>query len=134
MTTRYAFLSDEWFTEVRRIQREHADAVPPDIDVRMNLRVTDTPFGADRVMHMTTDAGRADWGEGHLPDADITLTLGYDTAKGMFVDGDPSAAMEAFMAGKIIVQGDLTRLMQLQAAPPPPGAAALTRALQEITE
>jgi hypothetical protein len=134
VTTRYAFLSDEWFTEVRRIQQEHADAVPPDIDVKMNLRVTDTPFGTDRVMHMVTNAGRADWGEGHLPDADITLTLGYDTAKGMFVDGDPSAAMEAFMAGRIVVQGDLTRLMQLQAAPPPAGAAALTRALQEITE
>ena len=134
MTTRYVFLSDEWFTEVRRIQQEHADAVPPDIDVKMNLRVTDTPFGDDRVMHMATSGGRADWGEGHLPDADITLTLGYDTAKGMFVNGDPSAAMDAFMGGRIVVQGDLTRLMALQAAPPPPGAAALTRALQEITE
>jgi hypothetical protein len=134
VTTRYLFLSEEWFAEVRRIQQEHADAVPPDIEVKMNLRVTDTPFPEDRVMHMATTAGRADWGEGHLPDADITLTMAYETAKAMFVEGNPAAAMDAFMAGRIVVQGDLTRLMQLQTAPPPPGAAALTQALQDITE
>lgn len=134
LTTRYRFLSDEWFIEVRRIQQEHDHAVPLEIDVRMNLRVTETPFGADRIMYMATSGGRADWGEGHLDEADVTLTLGYETARGMFVDGDPQAAIEAFMAGRIVVQGDLTRLMALQTAPPPPGAAALTRALQEITE
>jgi len=132
--TRYPFLSDQWFSEVRRIQAEHADAVPPEVEVRMNLRVTEVPFGTDVVMHMATSAGRAEWGEGHLPDADITLTLGYGTAKEMFVDADPQAAIEAFMAGRIVVQGDLTRLMALQAAAPPPGAPALAKALQDITE
>lgn len=128
------FLSDEWFTEVRRVQTEHTDAVPPEVSVRMNLRVTDTPFSSDRVMHMATSEGQADWGEGHLPDPDVTLTLSYEVAKEMFVVGNPQAAVEAFMAGRIVIQGDLTKLMAMQAAPPPAGAPALARALQDITE
>ncbi|MGH9001204.1 MAG: hypothetical protein ACRDY7_17640, partial [Acidimicrobiia bacterium] len=74
---KHVFLSEEWFAAVRVIQQDHADAVPLDVDVRMNLSVTGTPFESDRVMHMNTSGGKADWGEGHLPDADVTLTLGY---------------------------------------------------------
>ena len=38
------------------------------------------------------------------------------------------------MAGKITVQGDITKLMLIQSAPVPPDAAELAKALQEITE
>ena len=34
----------------------------------------------------------------------------------MIVDQDPAAAMQAFMAGKIKVQGDMMKLMAVQAA------------------
>lgn len=132
--TKHAFLSDDWFAAVRGLQAEHTDAVPPGISVRMNLNITGMPSDGDRRMHMTTRDGTADWGEGLLPEADVTLTLGYDVAKEMFVAGNPQVAVEAFLAGRIVIQGDLTRLMELQAAPPPAGAPAFARALQDMTE
>ena len=42
---KFAFLSPEWFLEVRRLQAEHGPVLPPEADLRMNLRVTETPFG-----------------------------------------------------------------------------------------
>ena len=39
------------------------------------------------------------------------------------VDQDPAAGMQAFMSGKIKVQGDLTKLMTLLSATPESAAA-----------
>jgi len=131
---KHPFLSDAWFDEVRRLHDAAGNAAPEGAEITMNLMITATPFeGGDLPMHMAASGGRADWGKGHLDDADVTLTLGYDTARAIFVDGNPQAAIEAFMAGRIIVQGDITKLMAMQAGPAGP-AAELTKALQEITE
>ena len=132
--TKHPFLSDPWFDEVRRLHEAVGGAAPDGAEFRMNLMITSTPFDGDLAMHMAVSGGRADWGKGHLDDADVTLTLGYDTARAIFVDGNPQAAIEAFMAGKIIVQGDITKLMVMQSTGPGASAAELTRALQEITE
>ena len=132
--TKHPFLSDPWFDEVRRLHEAVGGAAPEGAEFRMNLMITTTPFDGDLAMHMAAAGGRADWGKGHLDDADVTLTLAYDTAKAIFVDGNPQAAIEAFMAGKIIVQGDITKLMVMQSAGPGAGASELTKLLQEITE
>ena len=58
-----------------------------------------------------------DLGELDAPDA--TITTDYDTAKALFVDGDQAVAMQAFMAGKIKVQGDMMKIMAMQTAMPP---------------
>ena len=131
---RYPFLSEEWFAEVRRLHEAYDDAVPPAATIRMNLMIQETPFGRDLPMHMTAEEGQADWGEGHLDDADVTLILGYETARDIFVGGNPQAAIDAFMTGKIIMQGDISKLMEMQMAQPGPRAPELARAMQEITE
>jgi len=71
---------------------------------------------------------------GHISDPDLTVTLDYDTAKAIFVDGNPQAGMQAFMAGKVKVQGDMTKLMAMQAAPPDPRAQELSQKIRAITE
>jgi hypothetical protein len=131
---RYPFLSHEWFTQVRRLHEAYDQVVPLAVAVRMNLMIRETPFGADLPIHMTAEGGQADWGEGHLDEPDVTLIMGYETAREIFVGGNPQAAMEAFMAGKIIMQGDISKLMEMQLAQPGPRAPELTRAMQEITE
>ena len=131
---KYPFLSDDWFVAVRQLQDEHDMAVPPEAEIKMNLMITETPFGIDRAIHMAAASGRADWGHGHLDDADVTMTLAYETAKAIFVGGNPQAAIEAFMAGKITMQGDITMLVVMQATPPAPNAPALAQAMQDITE
>jgi hypothetical protein len=134
VVTKHPFLSDPWFDEVRRLHEAAGGAAPEGAEVRMNLMITSTPFDGDLAMHMAVADGMADWGKEHLDGADVTLTLAYDTAKAIFVDGNPQAAVEAFMAGRIVVQGDITKLMVMQSAGPGAAASELTRALQEITE
>jgi hypothetical protein len=132
--TKHAFLSDPWFDEVRRLHDAAGGAAPEGAEVRMNLMIQSTPFDDDLAMHLAVTGGRADWGKGHLDDAEVTLTLAYDTARAIFVEGNPQAAIEAFMAGRIIVQGDITKLMVMQPTGPGSPAGDLTKALQEITE
>ena len=135
----YPFLSDEWITEARRIREEFSDdAQAVTNPVRINQVITEVPFGpGDIQAHIDTSSGELEMGLGHLEGPDVTMTLDYETAKAVFVDGTREAAMQAFMAGKIRVQGDLTKLiiaLQDQSVPITPGTGELTRRIQEITE
>ena len=112
--TALPFLSPEWFVKVAELVEEHG-AAPDQTDVVLNVVVTGDPSGGERRWHMGAQGGRAMWGEGLLDRADVTLTTDYDTAKDVFVAGDPAAGMTAFLSGKVTVQGDLTKLMLLQA-------------------
>src|SRR5205807_10121799 len=85
-------------------------------------------------VHMDTTAGEMQMEMGHISDPDLTVTLDYDTAKAIFVDGNPQAGMQAFMAGKVKVQGDMTKLMAMQAAPPDARAQELSKKIRDITE
>lgn len=131
---KYPFLSDEWFEVVEKLVEEHGADAPAHQNVLVNLTITDTPFGAERHMHMGARDGRGHWGIGHKDDADVTLTTDYETAKEVFVSGNPQAGMQAFMAGKVKVQGDMTKLMMAQQGGGPGGNAALQQAIQGITE
>jgi putative sterol carrier protein len=84
---------------------------------------------------MDTSSGELELEFGHLADPDLTVTMDYATAKAIIVEGDPGAGMQAFMAGKIRVQGDMTKLMALQqAGEPDPAAAEAASRIQAITE
>jgi putative sterol carrier protein len=130
----YAFLSDDWLREVRRVVDEHGIEVPDGVDVTLNLVVTETPFEEDRRVHLAVQRGAAVWSAGQLADADLTLTTDYDTARAIFMTGDPQSALQAFMEGKVKIQGDLTKLMAAQASGVAPGSPGLASALTEITE
>jgi hypothetical protein len=116
--TRYPFLSDEWIEQTRMIRDEYADRSPElTVSIRMNQIVHDVPFG-DGILHahVDTSSGRLEVGTGHLPDPDLTITLAYDTARAILVDGDAAAAMNAFLGGRIRVDGDITKLIALQSS------------------
>jgi putative sterol carrier protein len=128
----YKFLSDEWVEAARKIREDtDAPATAPQ-PVKMNLVITDVPFGDGSVdAHLDTTSGTVELELGHLDPADVTATMDYDTAKAMMVDNNPQAGMQAFMAGKIKLQGDMTKALALQSGPPNP---ALSAKIQEITE
>ena len=137
MADKYPFLSDEWVSAVEKIMSEHADqagAAAPHGNVVVNLVVTDTPFGEDKSMHMGNVDGKALMGGGHREGADVTMTTDYATAKEVFVANNPQAGMQAFMAGKVKVQGDMTKLMAMQAGGGGGANPALSQAIQDITE
>jgi SCP-2 sterol transfer family len=130
----YPFLSDDWFAAVRQIVDTGAVEIPPNAELVVNLVVTETPFGDERRLHIRATGGQADWDAGHADDADLTLTTDYTTAHDIFVSASPQAGMQAFMEGKVKVQGDLTKLMAVQVIGTGSGAPGLASALAEITE
>ena len=135
---KYAFLSDEWIAEARRIRADTGmDDEPVSAPVRVNQVITDVPFGEGSIAaHVDTTSGTLRLDVGHLDGADATITLDYDTAKALFVDGTPEAGLQAFMAGKITVQGDLAKLLAAvqQASPEAESEAAeLQQKIREIT-
>ena len=128
----YKFLSDEWIEAARKIREEVGAPAAAPAPVKMNLVITDVPFGDGPVdAHMDSTSGEVVLDTGHVDGPDVTATLDYETAKAMMVDSNPQAAMQAFMAGKIKLQGDMTKAMALQSGPPNP---ELTKRIQEITE
>jgi putative sterol carrier protein len=116
----HAFLSEEWMTEARAIRERYADQISKVTQpVKINQVVTDVPFGEGTVKsYLDTSSGEVVMELGELDDADATVTTDYATAKALFVDQDPAAGMQAFMAGKITVQGDMMKLMAMQASMP----------------
>jgi hypothetical protein len=114
----YPFLSDEWLAEARKVRAEfrgRAPGVP--VSVRMNQIIDDVPFGGGTIKaHLDTSRGELEMDTGHLESPDLTITIGYATAKALFVDGDTQGAMQAFLGGRIKVDGDITKLIALQNA------------------
>ena len=133
---KYAFLSDEWMEEAKKIREEFAgQTAAPAHAVRMNQIITDVPFSDEPVnAYMDTSGGEVDLDLGHLENPDLTVTVDYETAKAIFVQQDPQAGMQAFMAGKIKVQGDMTKLMAMQSGAVDPAAAELAARIAELTE
>jgi hypothetical protein len=130
----FVFLSDEWFDAVGRLIEERDIELPAGATLRMNVVVTETPFGDDRRLHFDTGEGEPVWGHGHLDVVDLTLTTDYGTAREIFVGADLQSAMQALFEGRVKIQGDLTKLMAAQAAGAGPAAPGLAQALAEITE
>jgi len=122
--------------EARKVREEYKDRTPPIAhQVRMNQVITEVPFGEGTLQsHMDTTSGELVMEEGHLDEVDLTVTLDYATAKAIFVEGNPQAGMQAFMAGKVKVQGDMSKLMAMQQTTPDPVAAEIAKRIQEITE
>lgn len=132
---RHQFLSEPWFEAVSILLTEHAPDGSGD-DIVMNLVVTETPFAERMELHLGRRAQQLLWGQGHDEQADLTLTVDYYTAQDVFVSGDAQAGIQAFMSGKVVVQGDLTKLMGLMGSrgpSPNPGGERLTEALRAVT-
>lgn len=121
----HPFLSEEWMTAARGIRAKYADSATEVTQViRINQVITDVPFGEGTVKsYLDTSSGKVEMELGALDEADATITTDYATAKAMFVDQDPAAGMQAFMAGKVKVQGDMMKLMAMQTALPNDGTA-----------
>jgi putative sterol carrier protein len=120
----------------KAVREEYAGKTPPVAHaVKMNQVITEVPFGDGTInAHMDTSSGELQMDTGHIDDAELTVTLDYETAKAIFVDGNPQAGMQAFMAGKIKVQGDMTKLMAMQSGAPDPVQQEMAEKIKQITE
>jgi putative sterol carrier protein len=132
---KHEFLSEEWIAAAQAIREEYAGKIstsPP--PMRMNVVITDLPFADDAMdAHIDTTDGEMSLDIGHLDAADLTVTVDYGTAKSIFIDQDQQASMQAFMAGKIKVQGDMTKMMAMQTVQPDPAQVEMATKIADIT-
>jgi hypothetical protein len=108
------FLSDDWFRAVEGARQDFDDLVAPPgaEDLSIDLRIVDAPDGTIRVALAPGPTGLEL--QQAAVDAPTIVTMPYAVARAFFVDADFSAAMEAFVGGQILVEGDLATLMALQ--------------------
>jgi hypothetical protein len=133
---KHPFLSDEWIKDARAVYEAHQGEAPPlPVTLRANLNITDVPFGDNPLKaHLDTSSGELQLDLGHLDGPDVTLTMGYDTAKAQIVNQDQQAVMQAFMGGRIKIEGDMTKVMGLAAggAGGPEAQAVAKKIAEEI--
>lgn len=127
----HKFLSESWFTEVEGFRDEAPPPTGAMADLVLNIVVTGAPDGE---VEVTWNKGQFE--RGLAPDAPTKISVPYDVAQDVFVNGNQAAAMQAFMAGQIKVEGDMTRLMAMQAGggAATPEQIAFQQKLQDITE
>ncbi len=111
----FPFLSPEWIDAAREIRAEYRDRVPePEIPMRANVVVREMPFGQNELRgYVDTSDGSIMLEIGELDDPELTVALDYATAQALFVTQDMGKLMEAFMGGKILVTGDVSKILTL---------------------
>jgi putative sterol carrier protein len=116
----HPFLSEEWITEARIIRAKYEGQVPKiPITIRMNQIITKVPFGnGDIQSHIDTSTGVLVMDLGHIEKPDLTVTTDYETAHKVFFDQDPQAGMQAFMSGRIKVEGDVSKMLMMPSVMP----------------
>lgn len=108
------FLTDDWFSTVDTLTAEAGDLnLPPALkNLAINLVVVD----GQNTTELSLDGGTIK--KGLSSNAKTTLNMDGETLRKVFLEFDMAAAMQAFMTGKIKVQGDMSQLMALQTAKP----------------
>jgi hypothetical protein len=132
---KHDFLSPQWVAAARLIYRSYqATAAEPLSSLKVNLVVENVPFTeVPFEAHLDTSAGVPEVEVGHLADPDLTVTLPYDLAKSVFIDGNAQAGAEGFMTGLVRVDGDVTKLLAFQQQPPSPAQTGVAKELRAIT-
>jgi hypothetical protein len=111
----HEFLSPEWLTEFRTITEQlNVEPLKVEMVLRMNQIISGCPFQDEPLQaFLDTSSGALVLDLGVLENPDLTIALDYETAKALFVEFNPQRAIESFVAGKILVTGDMTKLLGL---------------------
>lgn len=126
----FKFLTDEWFDEVKALTEAAGDLGLSDAakGLTMNIRVTWDEDDCDMCI------GGGAIVKGLSESAPITITVPLDVAQKMFVDQDQNAGTQAYMSGKLKIDGDMTKLMASVSIQPTPAQEELSRQIQDITD
>ena len=126
----YQFLSDEWFTEVDRLIAAAGDLqIPPAMKaVEVNVTVT-SPGGNTVVAHEGWPVHARTSGQRRDEPHDRVRTRSQDLRRRRFRRGK----MQAFLEGKMQVEGDLAKLVAMQTVEPSEPQKRLTKQIAAIT-
>lgn len=113
MEKKFRFLTPEWIDAARSLHEEYRGRLPQALlPAKVNLVVRDVPFSPAPIhAHLETAPGSLEIELGHLESPDATVILDYDTTLAVFVQGNAQVGMQAYMSGKIRVEGDVAKLI-----------------------
>lgn len=136
MSEKYEFLSPEWEQAADEIVGSKVIATDSDVLLSINVTIAPTPYGDKQVSIVARD-GSVALLEEHQESADVTVKSDYDTAKQLFLEGTMAIVMNAMMQGKVVVQGNMAKLMSMASNPGASGAMPfledINTKLKEIT-
>lgn len=123
------FLSQAWFDSLQILNSNAGELhLPPSL---ANLIINVNIIGDDpKELHLY--AGKL--GQYHTSHAISTINIDSDTLTQIILDKDANIALEAFMMGKIRIDGNMSAVMALQSAKPSPEQKALYQKILNMTE
>jgi hypothetical protein len=127
-TTTFNFLTQSWFDAVARLNQEVGELnLPPNLaELTINVTVkSENPT----LLHL--QAGKIN--QHHIQNADATIYIDQDTLNQIIHDNSVDTALEAFMTGKIFIEGDMSKVVALQSARPSQEQKALYKQIKEMT-
>ncbi|MGC9335350.1 MAG: SCP2 sterol-binding domain-containing protein [Anaerolineae bacterium] len=115
MAERFRYLSPEWALEAqRRLQEDLTPEKMKHLTSSMLTVYTDCPDGAERAVYYRVVDGvveEVSLQEGELPEAEFTITAGYDTFAR--ISQAELKARAALMSGKMALRGNLVKALRL---------------------
>ncbi|MBP9115571.1 MAG: SCP2 sterol-binding domain-containing protein [Acidimicrobiia bacterium] len=136
MSEKFEFLSPEWEKAADEIVGDREVDNPTDVQLTINITVTPTPYG-DKQVSIVARENSVALIESHQETSDVTVKSDYDTAKALFLEGTMAIVMNAMMQGKVVVQGNMAKLMSMASNPGASGAMPfledISTKLKEIT-
>lgn len=126
---RFEFLSDEWFTKVDELIASAGDLQIPEAMRSAQVNITVKRANGETKLYMKDGMFQ----RGHEPSFTTSLTLDESIARKILVEGDTAAGVQAFLEGKIQVEGDLAKVVAMQTVEPSEPQKALTRQIAAFT-
>ncbi|HUD69161.1 MAG TPA: SCP2 sterol-binding domain-containing protein [Acidimicrobiales bacterium] len=135
VTHKFEFLSDDWIAAVAALRDEyHVEGSSAPITLRANLVVTEVPFSSeDLLAYVDTSKGGLVIDRGQLDGPDLSIMVTWATAKALLVEGNPQAALSAFMEGKVRIEGDVGKLMAFQSGVVDPSTQQVAARVRALT-
>ena len=127
-TATFNFLTQSWFDAVARLNQEVGELnLSPNLaELTINVTVkSENPT----LLHL--QAGKLN--QHHIQNADATIYIDQDALNQIIHDNSVDTALEAFMTGKIFIEGDMSKVMALQSARPSQEQKALYKQIKEMT-
>ena len=124
------WLSQEWLDESRKLAEGQPER--PGASARMQYVVTGGPEGDIKYYWILENGKLLESTLGELPDAEVTLTQGYEDA--MKIQKGELDANAAFMQGRVKVSGNMAKLMSLLPITNSPEYKALQDQIDKLTE
>lgn len=123
------FLSQAWFDEVATLNANAGELnLPPNLaSLVLNANIT-----GDNPVALHLKDGKI--GQNHVDNAVSTVSIDSDTLAQLIAGKDTSVALEAFMTGKIRIDGDMSAVLALQSAKPSTEQKALYKQILAVTE